>query len=86
MVIYTEGYFDDAERDWLRAMRMMKSAQYGAHVVPEERRLYVKDNDVFLYVPDVPVYKDEEGKLFFDKKDLEGWKKLEKFKDMFEDV
>ena len=65
---------------------MMKSAQYGSHIVPKERRLYVTDNDIFLYVPDVPVYKDENEKLFFDKKDLEGWKKLEKFKDMLEGV
>jgi len=85
-MIYTEGYFDDAERDWLRALRMMKSAQYGTHIVPEERRLYVKDNDAFLYVPNVPVYKDESGRLFFDKKDLEGWDKFEKFKFMFEGI
>lgn len=63
---------------------MMKSAQYGAHIVLEERRLYVKDNDAFLYVPNVPVYKDENGKLFFGRRDLEGWAKFEKFKFMFE--
>ena len=80
MVILTEGYDDGAQRDWLRAMRLKRKARYGMNRVKPEYRLYIKDDSVLLFIPyGVKVYKDDKGRYFIDRRDVEGWERLKDF-------
>lgn len=82
-VIPYEYYIDDS-LDWLRVVRRKKEAKNGEHIA-KSRRKYLKSEWVIAILPlSIKLYKDSEGRLFVDEKDIVEWDDYEKYARMFE--
>ena len=72
MVLLDPGYYEPA-RDWLRVNRLIKTAKDGKNI-PKDERAYITDDVPLYFSPSwLILYKDENGKVFFKKSELEKW-------------
>jgi len=86
MEIVPYEYYVDGSLDWLRVVRRIREAIDGSSI-PRSRRLYVKSKMVIAVLPlDVRLYKDENGKLFVDEKDISNWDGFDEYERMFDKV
>ncbi|WP_157895752.1 hypothetical protein [Thermococcus celer] len=77
-------YYVPGSLDWLRVVRRIREAKDGGEI-PESRRLYLVTKDVIAVMPvRMPLYKDEDGRLFVDREDLATWDEFERYRGLFE--
>ena len=72
MVLLDPGYYEPA-RDWLRVRRLIVSAKDGSKIPQEDRAYVVRDVPLYFSPEWLVLYKDEQGKIFFKKSELEKW-------------
>lgn len=74
-------YYVPGSLDWLRVVRRIREAKDGGGEIPESRRLYLVTKDVIAVMPvRMPLYKDEDGRLFVDREDLATWDEFERYR------
>ncbi|ASJ10141.1 hypothetical protein A3L12_01935 [Thermococcus sp. P6] len=80
--ILLQEYAVDGALDWLRTARRIRWSDNGKDV-PEEERLYVRSQSLVSVMPvDMPLYHDEEGRIFVREDDIKRWERFERFRGM----